>query len=94
MIGVGVLAQHHRGLMSMGLELLDSGFEFSDSWWLVQNLVSKEYWDNYHRHIAMCLVRYRSVDEVVDGLTSINLLTILADGCQVCSVVVSVERFF
>ena len=64
-----------EGLMDIGLELLDSGMKFSDSWWLEQN------WCNYHRNLAMCLIRYRQVDEVVDGLTSNRLLIIHADGC-------------
>lgn len=68
MLRFGVLSRNFEGLMDIGLELLDSGMEFSDSWWPEQNLVSKVHWGNYHRHLAMCLIRYRQVDEVVDGL--------------------------
>lgn len=81
MLRFGVLSRNFEGLMDIGLELLDSGMEFSDSWWLEQNTVSKVHWGNYHRHLAMCLIRYRQVDEVVDGLTSNRLLFIHADGC-------------
>lgn len=81
----------------MGLELLDKGLEFSDSWLLhadssahspnsflrlyrgsLLNPVVNLGYIYYYISIVTYLVRFRLVDEVLDGLTTDILVTMLA----------------
>lgn len=69
--------------MSLGLELLKNGLDFSDYWLLAQDSVMKYGLNEhaYYRYVATTyLVRFRLVDEVLDGLSTNNLLTMLTDG--------------
>lgn len=79
-ISHGVVRDDHGELFSLGLELLDKGLKLSDSWLLSPDFVFGGPIDP-HRSYAAYLGRFRLMDEVLDGLTTNNLVTTLADGC-------------
>lgn len=68
-------------LFSFCLELLDKGLEFSGSWMLNHPNPYRGGPRDFYRSIATYLARFRLVDEFLDGLTTYNLVTMLADGC-------------
>lgn len=82
---MGVLAFDSEAILALGLELLDKGLEFSDSWLLDPDPFP--WWgiflapEHFYISSVTYLVRFRLVNEVLDGLTTNNLVTMLADRC-------------
>lgn len=80
---ISVPVKDPRECMSLGIELLEKGLEFSDLWLLSprSSIVFPGYVKDYYRYIATLLVRFRLVDEVLDGMITGKLVAKLADGC-------------
>ena len=74
MIAIGVSAYDREAILTLGLELLDKGLEFSDSWLLDpgSHLYSHSSLElsPFQIPIVTYLVRFRLVNEVLDGSTN------------------------
>lgn len=83
MVCVGFPAKYPRECMSLGIELLDKGLEFSDLWLLSPSsfFVLSGYVNDYYRYFATLFVQFRLVDEVLDGMITGNFVIKLAEGC-------------